>query len=309
MDTVLRTPAGGDGMSDPITEALARAGDPAVAIDLLHQASDALRDAPERRGACMVLPSHGRLLVTGDLHDHPVHLARIIRAARLPEARDHYVVLHELIHGERLINGVDLSHRMLLRLAALVCAHPGQVVPILANHEIAQFAGYSISKGAGNSIELFDAGIEFVYQDEAGAVREAMNDFMRSWPLALRTGNGVLCAHSLPADRLLEHFDAGVMDRSLTPRDFDKPHGAAYLMTWGRGYLEQSVPMLAEQWSVDLFCLGHMSVETGLETRGDRVVVLNSDHEAGAVLPLDLAADVPGIDELPYMKIPLQSLP
>ena len=120
---------------------------------LFREAGRVLRDSPGRRGSVDRLPGAGRLLVTGDLHDHSGHLAKIVHLAGLGRSTGHHVVLQELIHGERLINGLDFSYRMLGRVADLVLAHPGQVHPLLANHELSQLTGRGVSKGAGNSVE------------------------------------------------------------------------------------------------------------------------------------------------------------
>jgi hypothetical protein len=106
---------------------------------------------------------------------------------------------------------------------------------------------------------------------------------------------------------LMDHFDAGVLDRPLTAEDYDAPHGAAHLMTWGRRHDADQVEALASRWGVELFCLGHEHVETGIETRGRRVVLLNSDHERATVLPLDLAA-LPTAAESPMYAVPLASV-
>ena len=110
-----------------------------------------------------------------------------LRAARLDRSPDNHVVLHELIHGDRLVNDMDMSHRMLARVAELVLAYPRQVHPILANHEIAQYRRHHISKGAGDNLELFDAGLDWVYGDEAevAATARSRSAVMR---VARRTG-------------------------------------------------------------------------------------------------------------------------
>src|SRR5687767_13520793 len=91
--------------------------DASAVISLFERAAESMRRSPVRSGSVIRLPARGRLLATGDLHDNPVHLQKIIRLAKLEGSPDHHVVLHEMIHGERLINGLDLSHRMLARVA------------------------------------------------------------------------------------------------------------------------------------------------------------------------------------------------
>ena len=65
-----------------------------------------------------------------------------------------------------------------------------------------------------------------------------------------------------------------------------------------------SVEALAERWGVGLFCVGHEHVETGIEIRADRVIVLNSDHERATALPLDLA-DLPTPEDALLWAMPL----
>lgn len=259
------------------------------AIDTFDRATEAQLGLSVRRGCAVHLPARGRLLATGDLHDNPVHFEKVVRLAKLEASNENHVVLHELIHGEHLINGMDFSYRMLLRVADLVIRFPGQAHPLLANHEISQMTGAGVSKGAGNSVELFNEALDFVFGDDAEEVAEACGRFIAAMPLVLLTEDGVACAHSLPNARLAARVPPEVIDRALVDEDFRSPLGVAYLMTWGRTYDDAQVESLAAAWGVRLFCLGHQSVETGIEQRGSRVVVLNSDHERAMVLPLDLS--------------------
>lgn len=286
--------------------------DPSAVIEGLDASARLLLDSPLRHGSSVRVPARGRLLATGDLHDNPVHLRRLLRVAALERDPDRHVVLHELIHGERLIDGVDLSHRMLLRTAELVMQHPGQVHPLLANHEIAQVTGRGVSKGAGNSVELFNDGLEYVFNDAWSDVAEAIGRFVRAMPLALRSepdavGGSVFCAHSLPGPATLPFMDLDVLDRPLTDEDFLGPSGAAYLMTWGRGLTPEHLDRLAAEWGVTLFCLGHQHAETGVELVSPRTLVLNSDHERGAVVPIDLSA-IPSAEAAFYDALPLSSV-
>lgn len=265
--------------------------DAGAVIDLLDRAAEALRRSPLRRGCTLRLPRRGRLIATGDLHDNPFHLDRILRLARLEDSPDHHVDLHELIHGENLINGMDFSHRMILRVADLVVRFPEQVHPLLANHELSQMTGRGVSKGAGDSVRLFNEAVEFVFGERADEVSGAINLFLRAWPLAIITESGILCAHSLPAEHVMDRFDPGVLDRELTETDYEPRTGSAYLMVWGRGLTEAHVDRLAEVFGIRAFCLGHEHAEDGCKPLGTRGIILNSDHERAVVLPIDLAAN------------------
>jgi hypothetical protein len=255
----------------------------------------------------VVLPARGRLVATGDLHDHPIHFQKICAFAKL-DRPDHHLILHELIHGERLTHGTDLSWRMLAKVAALRLRHPGQVHPMLANHEIAQAFLQPVSKGAGECTQLFRDGLEWSFGEDAGLVEEAVNDFIRAMPLAVRSESGLLCAHSLPSPLAMAKFDPGVLDRSLVDEDFAARTGSAWHMTWGRGQTPELVATLAKTWGVSLFVLGHKHVEQGAETPFPGVVILNSDHERGAVIAFDLAAPAPSAESAVAGAVALVSM-
>ncbi len=280
--------------------------DAAAATALFDRAAESLRNSPHRAGSAVRLPARGRLLATGDLHDNPDHFRKIVRLARLSEP-DHHVVLHEIIHGEVLVNGMDLSHRMLARVAHLAVENPGRVHVLLANHELAQLTGQRVSKGAGDNVELFDAGLEYAFGDECHAVAEAIKGFIRAMPLAALSESGLLCAHSLPAPRMLDAFDPGVLDRDLEDEDY-RSGGSGYLMVWGRGYGADQIETLAQRWGVRLFCLGHEHVDNGVALRGSRALILNSDHAMGTVIPLDLA-NLPTPEEAIMAAVRLGALP
>jgi len=276
-------------------------------IGLLDEAATVMRESPYRLGSAIHLPDEGRLLATGDLHDNADNLARLVKLAKLDHSNAHHLILQEIIHGERLINGMDFSYRMVARVARLVVTYPGQVHPVLANHELSQMTDVRISKGAGENNELFESALEHVFGDAWTDIEQAVNRFVRAMPLAVVSEGGVCCAHSLPNSRMMKHFDIDVLDRELTEDDYHGPHGSAYLMVWGRRYSKQQVERLAEAWNVELFCLGHQYTEVGIEQQGPRVIVINSDHERATALPIDLA-DVLTPEEALLNAIPLQAV-
>ena len=93
--------------------------------------------------------------------------------------------------------------------------------------------GKGVSKGAGNSVELFNDGLAFVFGDDWNGVADSINKFIAAMPLAIKSDSGLLCAHSLPAARSYKQFDPGVLDRELTEDDYQSRTGSAYLMVWG----------------------------------------------------------------------------
>ena len=256
---------------------------------LLERAAEIFRRDPKRRGSCVHLGGAGRLLVTGDLHDNPTHFVKVVNYARL-EQPENNVILHELIHGERLTHGADMSWRM------------------LANHELAQAFNQPVSKGAGENTELFREGLLCSFGDEAEIVDAAIGVFVRALPLAVRTQNGILCSHSLPSLYDMKTFDSGILDRDLVEDDYEVRIGSAWQMTWGRNQKPEQLAALAAAWGVKVFIAGHAAVPEGVLAAGPQFLLLNSDHEHGAVLPLMLGNEVSNAQELACGAIPLGSI-
>ncbi|MFN0132330.1 MAG: hypothetical protein ACKVW3_07360 [Phycisphaerales bacterium] len=290
--------------------------DPDAVIAAFRRGTDANRSASCRKGSIDLITAPGRLLATGDLHDNPLHLARLVKAAGLdgdalpstasshsvsPSLRPSvpspsHLVLHEIIHSDRLFNGMDFSFRALARVAALKADHPELVHTLLANHELSQVKGAGIIKDGVRVVQAFDEGLDYAYADRAPEVRAAIGEFIYSMPLALRAdcgvsgpGGDILCAHSIPGTALMGRFDASVLSRDLTEADYEPRQGAAHLMVWGRGYDAEQLEDLVERWGVNLFILGHEKAENGVQLVPPCAVVLNSDHERGVYLPIDLS--------------------
>lgn len=266
--------------------------DAALFAELLGRAAEAMRTSPYRRGCVVRLPRRGRILATGDLHDHTLNLAAILRLAELDASPRNSLVLHELIHPDWCEDGIDRSYRMLGRVAELVREYPWQVHPILANHEIAQLRRQPITKGAGDNVEAFDAGLEWGFGDDADVAAAAVAEFIRAMPLAIRTDSGLMISHSLPSDAVMRRFDVRVLERDLHDEDFDGPDGAAYLMTWGRNPSPALLARLADEWGVQTFVVGHTHVPESVEFRPPNLVILNSDTDDGKVIPIQLESDV-----------------
>lgn len=275
---------------------------------LLQEARRQMELCACRQGSCIHLPRKGRLLLTGDLHDNPTHFQAVKRAARLQASRDHHVVLHELIHGDRLVNGADMSYRMLCRAAQLILQFPGQVHVVLANHELAQAFHQPVTKGAGENLELFAAGLEWAFGDDADMVEEHLEAMVCAMPLALRCENGIMVSHSLPSPAEMSGFDMGILDRPLREEDYEHRTGSAWKMVWGRGWTPDHVNVLAQAWGVRLFVVGHAHIENGVEAPQPNLLVLNTDHERGRVVPVSLAEDAPSSEHLLFHAIPVASL-
>jgi len=291
-------------------------------VRLLDAGATANRGAPCRRGSIDIITAPGRLVATGDLHDNPLHLSKLVRAARLDvdDGRNvgddglplPHVTFHEIIHSPRLLNGMDFSYRALTRVAALKAAFPDRVHTLLGNHELAQVQNAGIIKDGVRSVDVFNDAVAYVFGDDGPRVLEAVGRFVYSMPIALRChclrGDGhamdILCAHSLPGPAMMNRFDPTLLSRQLTAEDYEPRTGSAHQMIWGRGYDSEQLEDLVERWGVNLFILGHEKADNGISLVPPNAVVLASDHERGVYLPIDLS-DPPRLDQCPDRVVPL----
>ncbi|MBX3385323.1 MAG: hypothetical protein KF768_01990 [Phycisphaeraceae bacterium] len=280
-------------------------------IRTLIEGARANRSAPCRQGSCDVIgpfdpdaADRPRLIATGDIHDNPVYLARVVQAAGLDDPASSgpraHLTLHELIHSDRIEGGVDLSYRVLVRAAALKAAHPGHVHTILANHELAQLLRAEVLKDGVRCVQAFRDGLASVFSDAWTDVEAATDEFVRSMPIALRVRmpgsdsdpSDLLCAHSLPAPEMMERFDPTLLGRDLNQDDFIPRRGSAHIMVWGRHQSHDLIDSLAARWSVGLFVLGHEFAEHGVKLLSPAAVILNTDHSRGGFLDLDLSTPI-----------------
>ncbi len=275
---------------------------------LMRDAAEVLMTESGREGACVTLPGEGNLLITGDLHDHLDNWHRILHMASLEESPSNHLLLQELIHGDRLVNGLDFSWRMLARVASAVLAYPGQVHVMLGNHELAQLTRRPVSKGAGNSVVLFEDAVEWTFNERTDEVTASIDEFFRSLPLAIRTPAGLLCTHSLPDCSRMHGFDQSILERGLEPGDYEGITGSAWMLTWGRAHEDEQLEELAERWNVTTFCIGHQFVEEGISRLGHRLVAVNSDHVRGVAVPWKLEQS-PSPESLIEAAVPLQTVP
>ncbi len=256
---------------------------------LFDLAAERNHNAALRNGACIEVDGPGRITVGGDIHDHRTNFIKLIRLAELHRDPGHQLVLQEMVHGEKLYNGRDLSYRMVAEAAQLQLRAPDRVHVLLSNHELAQVTGEDILKHGVSSVEAFHMGLEYVFGEDCDGVHESFEAYVRSLPLAVRCRNGVMFAHSLPSPRKRELFDPLVLTRALTETDFAGPNGSAYLMVWGRNLTQDWAEDLASLWGVDQFVLGHQRADMGYELIGDSMIVMASDHNHGIAMQIDLS--------------------
>lgn len=263
--------------------------DPQRAVDTFREAAARNLDDPYRDGSVVRLPGYGQAVMTGDLHGNHDNLTKLQRYAMLERAAARHVILHEIVHSETAQRAVDHSHEVLLRAAQYKCEFPEQVHFLQSNHELAQMTAYPIAKNGRAVIDDFNNSVEFAYgSDMAGLVLDSINEFIETFPIAVRTENRIWMSHSLPNDYDMGDFDAELFSRPLRPADL-ADHGPVFRLVWGRRHSAAQFEKLSEILDVDLFILGHQPQETGFEVRFDRLIILASDHNHGTFLPFDLS--------------------
>jgi hypothetical protein len=137
----------------------------------------------------------------------------------------------------------------------------------------------------------FEESVNQFYGRDGERVMEAIEELIRSYPLAGRTPNRVLLSHSLPGPRELPSFDPTVLNRAPTTDDLGDS-GSAHALVWGRYQTPQVIATLRELLDVDYFVCGHQPQESGYDVLHERMVILASDHNHGVFLTLDLSKPV-----------------
>jgi len=107
-------------------------------------------------------------------------------------------------------------------------------------------------------------------------------------PLAAITFNGVMLTHSLPGPRDIATFDNTILRRQLTEADFGRT-GSVYQLIWGRNQTPEVLAALSKAWWCELFICGHQAQDAGYGVICDKMLVLDSCHNHGVLLHIDLA--------------------
>ena len=262
--------------------------DAETACGLLREAADLIREDPIRKGGLLEFGSAGQVVMTGDLHGNLRNFEKLQRYCALERSPGRSVILHELIHEDiERADQLDLSIDVLLRAAQWKCDFPDNVFILQANHELAQLRGQEISKGGRSVLYDFEQGVAHRFGSEADAVLAVTRDYISALPLAARTRTGIFMCHSLPNPLVVDSFDISVFERPLTEDDI-APGGSAYNLLWGRFHSAETVERFAERLGVECFIIGHTPQEGGHTTVG-RLIILASEHNHGAFLPIDLS--------------------
>lgn len=276
-------------------------------IDLLNRGIQANQTDKFRRGNLVLLPSHGSLVVGGDIHGHRRNLERLVTYADLGHHSDRHVVLQEIIHGgpEDAAGGC-LSYQLLFKAVQWKLEFPDQVHFVMGNHDTAFIISSEVMKNGKEMNRAMTAALERQFGPASADVQLAIRQFLFSQPLAVRCANRIWISHSLPNDRLADQFDVGIFERELRVADCEKP-GSVYLLTWGRRHSQATLDRMAKLLDVDTFVLGHQPQPEGWRRAGNNLLILACDHDHGHILPVDLAKH-PTVDDLVRSLVPLAAI-
>ncbi len=246
-------------------------------LSTLSQAARAFRATPGRLGRVVRLPAGADILVAGDMHGNVENLRRVLQTAELSKNPDLHLILQEFVHGPfRYAGGGDKSHQMLDLLAALKCQYPTRVHFLLGNHELAQWQNQRIGKGDVDQNQVFMAGVEEAYGEQAQAIYAAYLELLAAVDLAIITANRILLCHSLPNARHLATFDWGVLEiDEQRPEDLVSG-GTVHSLVWGRDLRQEHVEEFLKKVDADLLITGHIPCEQGFMVPNNLQIILDS---------------------------------
>jgi Calcineurin-like phosphoesterase len=280
---------------------------PEKIIELLNKGMEANNADKFRQGNLVRLPSHGSVIITGDLHGHRRNFERIVALANLEQNKNAHVILQEIIHGgPEDEEGGCLSYKLLFDAVAYKVKFPDRVHIIMGNHDTAFISNTDVMKNGKEMNVAMRSALDREFRHASERVKLAIKQFLFSQPLAVKCNNGILVCHSLPGDHYADKFDKRIFERQLRINDIIRP-GSAYLLTWGRSHSQRLLDAMSKSLDADTFILGHQRQETGCSKAGNNLIIIASDHDHGCVLPIDLAKSYT-VEKLLQLIIPLAAI-
>jgi hypothetical protein len=152
---------------------------------------------------------------------------------------------------------------------------------------MAQVQRLAVMKDGYDLTDRFARYMNLKFGSDVGNATQAFNNFVYSMPLAAITMNGILFTHSLPAARDIAKFDRTILRRDLTAQDYAR-NGPIYQLIWGRSQTQEVLTALSNAWWTEIFVCGHQSYDAGSAVIGDRLLIIDSSHNHGVFLPIDL---------------------
>jgi hypothetical protein len=247
-------------------------------IRLFHEAAQANLVTPGRAGNVTEIgrESGDDVMLTGDLHGHRRNFNLIRRIAALEALPRRHLVMQEACHGGPTYpqNGGCMSHTILEDIARLKVRYPDRVHFLLGNHELAELTDYPIQKNRQLLNVLFRLGLEQVYGAEAARVRQALLEFLRTCPLAVRISGGVFVCHSIPEGLDARPFDQTIFSRPLDPLEFSE-RGDIFHLVWGRDHRPENARAFAELMNARVLIHGHDPCPDGFAVPNPHQVILD----------------------------------
>ena len=280
---------------------------PEKIVELLNKGMEANNADKFRQGNLVRLPSHGSVIITGDLHGHRRNFERIVALANLGQNKNTHVILQEIIHGgPEDEEGGCLSYKLLFDAVAYKVKFPDRVHIIMGNHDTAFISNTDVMKNGKEMNVAMRSALDREFRHASERIKLAIKQFLFSQPLAVKCNNGILVCHSLPGDHYADKFDKRIFERQLRINDIIRP-GSAYLLTWGRSHSQRLLDAMSKSLDADTFILGHQRQETGCSKAGNNLIIIASDHDHGCVLPIDLAKSYT-VEKLLQLIIPLAAI-
>lgn len=262
---------------------------PQEIIQALQQGCQANLQDSCRRGSLIELGDAGQVIMTGDLHDHQRNFDRLVGLADLQNNQHNHLVLHELIHrSHSALPNHCHSYQLVAQAAALKARFPDQVFYLMGNHEMAQASRDEVLKNGQPMVQALIDGAKDTYGSDAEAVIEALDKFILSLPIAVRTENRIWLSHSLPSPRHTKNFDHTIFDKPVS-HDMISHNESLHALLWDRRHSDEALAELSARWNVDHFIVGHQAQESGFARPLTNMLILASDHNHGHYLPFDLA--------------------
>ncbi len=263
----------------------------------LQKATALVKSTPGRTGHRLRIESGVDLLVVGDLHGNLANFQAIWKLADLGKHPSRHLVVQELVHGKFLYPaGGEKSHQLVDLFAAIKCQYPERVHYLPGNHEMGQWTGRQILKGADDLNAVFRQGVATAYGDP-DPILSAYRALWEASPLLIHTPHGVALSHTLVPGKSLDAFEVSQLE-SETYTDADlKPGGTAYGMMWGRDTSDATVRTFLTKIQAHFLITGHFPADEGFTRLHPNLVALDCSGSPGGYLlfPLDRALDA---DEL-----------
>ena len=258
-------------------------------ISALERGARANRNDPCRQGNLIHISGPGAVIMTGDLHGCTPNFEKLCRFARLDANPDRHLILHELLHyhGDQTEPDQCHSYQLVAQAAVLKARFPNQVHILLGNHAMAQVTRDEILKNGKPMVRALNTGLYAAFTENAGPIMQALDEYIMSLPIAVRTDNRIWLSHSLPSKRHLTAFDNDIFEKRLLLDDM-RSNPSLHALVWDRAHTDALLEELSEMWNAETFIVGHQPQANGRKHPHPRLIILASDHGHGCYLMFDL---------------------